>query len=81
VLSLLVGCALSERYLRSVDQPVTDFVPELADKGFTAVTLKHLLQMTSDIDYAEAALCCPRCSDSFRQATIAIGVATGRCID
>jgi len=53
VLSLLVGCALDDGYLQSVDQPVTDFVPELAEKGFTAVTLKHLLQMTSGIDYAE----------------------------
>lgn len=53
VLSLLVGCALDDGYLLSVDQPVTDFVPELLEKGFKAVTLKHLLQMTSGIDYAE----------------------------
>ena len=53
VLSLLVGCALDDGYLRSVDQPVTDLVPELARNGFDAVTLRHLLQMTSGIDYAE----------------------------
>ncbi len=53
VLSLLVGCALDDGYLQSVDQPVTDFVPELAEKGFSIVTLRHLLQMTSGIDYAE----------------------------
>jgi CubicO group peptidase (beta-lactamase class C family) len=53
VLSLLVGCALDDGYLQSVDQPVTDFVPELTEHGFTAVTLKHLLQMTSGIDYVE----------------------------
>ena len=40
-------------YLQSVDQPVTDFVPELKAKGFAAVTLKHLLHMTSGMDYAE----------------------------
>lgn len=39
--------------MQSVDQPVTDYVPELAEKGFSAVTLRHLLQMTSGIDYAE----------------------------
>ena len=53
VLSLLVGCALSDGYLHSIDQPVTDFVPELTAKGFAAVTPRHLLQMTSGIDYTE----------------------------
>jgi CubicO group peptidase (beta-lactamase class C family) len=53
VLSLLVGCALDDGFLRSVDQPVTDFVSELEDRGFKEVTLRHLLQMTSGIDYAE----------------------------
>lgn len=53
VLSLLVGCALDDGLLRSLDQPVTDYVPELVDRGFKTVTLRHLLQMTSGIDYAE----------------------------
>jgi CubicO group peptidase (beta-lactamase class C family) len=53
VLSLLVGCALGDGILRSIDQPVTDYVPELSESGFAAVTLRHLLQMTSGIDYAE----------------------------
>ncbi len=54
ILSLLVGCALDDGYLQSVDQPVTDYAPELAENGFSAVTLRHLLQMTSGIDYAES---------------------------
>jgi CubicO group peptidase (beta-lactamase class C family) len=53
VLSLLVGCALDDGFLRSIDQPVTDYVPELERRGFAAVTLRHLLQMTSGVDYAE----------------------------
>ncbi|MBH0200968.1 MAG: serine hydrolase [Nitrospira sp.] len=53
VLSLLVGCAFDDRLLRSIDQPVTELVPELNTKGFSSVTLRHLLQMTSGIDYAE----------------------------
>ncbi len=52
-LSILVGCAMADGYLKSVDQPVTELVPELQAKGFASVTLKHLLQMTSGIDYAE----------------------------
>ncbi|MBI3815353.1 MAG: serine hydrolase [Nitrospinae bacterium] len=52
-LSILVGCAIADGYLKSVDQPVTDFVPELKKNGFASVTVKHLLQMTSGIDYTE----------------------------
>lgn len=53
VLSILIGCAIDDGYIESVEQPVADFVPELREHGFDAVTLKHLLQMTSGIDYAE----------------------------
>jgi hypothetical protein len=53
VLSLLVGCALDDGFLRSIDQPVTELMPESKSKGFRSVTLRHLLQMTSGIDYAE----------------------------
>ncbi len=52
-LSVLIGCAIADGYLKSVDRPVTDLVPELKEKGFSSVTLKHLLQMTSGIDYVE----------------------------
>ncbi|TXT26404.1 MAG: beta-lactamase-like protein with penicillin binding protein transpeptidase domain [Gallionellaceae bacterium] len=51
--SILVGCAIADGYFKSIDQPVTDFVPELSARGFSAVTLKHLLQMTSGMDYPE----------------------------
>jgi len=53
ITSILIGCAIDDGYLQSVDQPVTDFVPELADNGFDKVTLRHLLQMTSGLDYQE----------------------------
>jgi CubicO group peptidase (beta-lactamase class C family) len=52
-LSILAGCALADGYFKSLDQSVTDFVPELGARGFSEVTLKHLLQMTSGIDYSE----------------------------
>ena len=53
VTSLLVGAAIRDGVLKGLDQPVTDWVPELAPAGFGAVTLGHLLQMTSGLDYAE----------------------------
>ncbi|MFB0537477.1 MAG: serine hydrolase domain-containing protein [Anaerolineae bacterium] len=53
ILSILVGCTIEDGYIQSVDQPVTDFVPELASTGFADVTIEHLLQMTSGMKYAE----------------------------
>jgi CubicO group peptidase (beta-lactamase class C family) len=52
-LSILIGCAIDDGYIQSVDQPVTDFVPELAKSGYEHVAIKHLLQMTSGMDYVE----------------------------
>lgn len=54
VLATLVAMAVDEGLLASASQPVTDFVPELAPHGFGRVTLSHLLDMTSGIDYAES---------------------------
>ena len=53
LISILVGCAIDDGYIESVSQPVTDYVPELRANGFDEVTLRHLLQMTSGMDYAE----------------------------
>jgi len=53
ITSLLVGCALRDGYLAGVRQPVTDIVPELSQGGFDAVTLEHLLDMRSGMNYRE----------------------------
>jgi CubicO group peptidase (beta-lactamase class C family) len=54
LLSILIGCAIDDGYIESVNQPVTDYVPELRANGFDKVTLRHLLQMTSGMDYEES---------------------------
>lgn len=53
ITSTLIGCAIDDGYIQSVDQSVTDFIPELKRSGFDKVTIKHLLQMTSGIDFRE----------------------------
>ncbi len=53
ITSALVGAALDDGILRSVDQPVVDLVPEYAGRDLDRVTLAHLLAMTSGIDYVE----------------------------
>ena len=40
--------------ISSVDQAVTEFVPEVTAAGFDKVTTKHLLQMTSGMNCVEA---------------------------
>jgi CubicO group peptidase (beta-lactamase class C family) len=53
ITSTLIGCAIDDGYITSVDQPVTDYIPELKRNGFEKVTIKHLLQMTSSINFKE----------------------------
>ncbi len=53
-LSILIGCAIDDGRIKSVDQPVTDYVPELKKNGYEKVKIKHLLQMTSGMDYNES---------------------------
>jgi len=54
--STLVGIAIEQGHIRSVDDEVTDYVPELAkrDPRFSRVTLRDLLTMTSGLAYHES---------------------------
>ena len=53
--SALVGIAIDEGFIPSVDDPITDFLPELADEDprSSEITIAHLLSMSSGLDYAE----------------------------
>ena len=54
ITSILIGIAIDEGLIKSVNDPVTKYIPELKNNGFEKVTLKHLLQMTSGLDYDES---------------------------
>jgi CubicO group peptidase (beta-lactamase class C family) len=54
VTSILIGCAIDEGFIKSVDEPITRYIPELVTNGFEKVTIKHLLQMTSGIAFNES---------------------------
>jgi len=54
VTSILIGCAIDEGFITSVEEPITNYIPELKEKGFEKVTIKHLLQMTSGIKFNES---------------------------
>jgi CubicO group peptidase (beta-lactamase class C family) len=51
VTSALVGIAISEGYIKSLDDPITNYLPELKGQGFDAITIRNLLTMGSGIRY------------------------------
>src|SRR5690606_17808316 len=54
VISMLIGAAIADGLIADVDQPITDFIPELRARGFEQVTVEHLLQMTSGLKFNES---------------------------
>jgi hypothetical protein len=53
ITSILLGCALQEGRIKSLDDPITRYLPELQDGGYAGVTIRHILQMASGVDYPE----------------------------
>jgi CubicO group peptidase (beta-lactamase class C family) len=53
ITSMLVGIALGEHKIASLDDPAEKYVPELKGSGFEGVTIRQILQMRSGIDYEE----------------------------
>jgi CubicO group peptidase (beta-lactamase class C family) len=53
--STLVGLAIADGRIASVDRPVTDYIPELVHSGYRGVSIKDLLEMSSGIDFTEDA--------------------------
>jgi CubicO group peptidase (beta-lactamase class C family) len=53
--SALVGIAIDEEHIKSVEEPITNYLPELReeDERFEAITIRHLLTMSSGIKYEE----------------------------
>jgi len=56
ITSILVGIAVEEGLIASIDDPVTKYIPELldADPGFQRQTIRHLLMMRSGLQYRES---------------------------
>ena len=54
LVSLAMLQAIDQGYVESVEQKVIDFIPELDGKYREDVRIRHLLEMTSGIDYNES---------------------------
>lgn len=53
VTSTLVGIAIKDGYIKSVDDHVTEYLPELKGSAFDSVKVRHLLTMTSGVKWNE----------------------------
>lgn len=51
--SALIGIALGEGLIRSIEDPVTDYVPALTGSAYDGVRIKDLLQMSSGARWSE----------------------------
>jgi CubicO group peptidase (beta-lactamase class C family) len=53
--SALIGIAVDEGYIASVDDPITEYLPEFGerDSRFSAITLRHVLLKASGLEYEE----------------------------
>jgi CubicO group peptidase (beta-lactamase class C family) len=52
--SILTGIALEEGKIKSLDQPVKDFLPEFRNGENSKVTIRHLLTMSSGLNWDES---------------------------
>jgi CubicO group peptidase (beta-lactamase class C family) len=53
IVSILIGAAVEESAIKSVEDPVTKYLPYLSESGYRNVTVKNLLQMSSGVNYSE----------------------------
>ena len=52
-ISFLIGAAVDEGLIKSINDPLTLYIPELIDRDpqFEKITIKHLLEMRSGLEY------------------------------
>lgn len=53
-ISALIGRAIKLGYIKSIDQPVGDFIPAFKDGDKKYITIRHLLLMSSGLNWDEA---------------------------
>jgi len=51
--AILVGAAVEDGAIRSIQQPITDYLPELLGSAYEGVTIHHLLKMASGVFWTE----------------------------
>ncbi|MGX5173868.1 serine hydrolase domain-containing protein [Aliikangiella sp. IMCC44653] len=52
-ISALIGRAIADGLIDSINDPITQYVPELINSGYHGVPIKHILQMSSGVAFNE----------------------------
>ena len=53
VISMLIGAAIQDGYIKSVDEKVTDYLPRLKGSSYDQSSIKNVLQMASGVQWNE----------------------------
>lgn len=53
IVSLLIGVAMDEGYIKSLDEPVANYLPEFNDEKKN-ITIRHILTMSSGLSWSES---------------------------
>ncbi len=53
VVNMLIGAAVRDGYIQTLDAPVTDYLPILAGSAYEGVTIRYALQMASGVEWDE----------------------------
>lgn len=51
--SALIGCAIRDGLIKSIDEPVANYLPEFKEGEKSKITIRHLLTMSSGLDFKE----------------------------
>jgi len=54
IISLLIGCAIDDGFIKNLDEPVSDFIPEYKNNACSKLTIRHLLTMSSGLNWDES---------------------------
>ncbi len=53
ITSTLIGAAIEDGHIRSIDDPIVDYLPQFEGSAYDGVTVRHLLQMCSGVAWNE----------------------------
>lgn len=54
LVALLIGIAVDEGHIKSIDESIATYIPEFSDTDKEAITIRHLLAMASGLDWKES---------------------------
>jgi len=54
IISLLIGAAIDDGYIKSIEQPVSDFIPEYNNDKNKDLTIKQVMTMSSGLNWDES---------------------------